>query len=357
MEDPASFLARKAVKGMVGAIGSQYKKSRREKTNAVDLGEIRFELLMSFRGHAKGPGKYQTAAVCSLDYDSSREILATAGADGTVRIWSKDRPDGRVIHSMPGQSARSVAFASDGRLAIGGATKRLIVMEPVSANDVGPEVVRSWDYKHALSRVAWAPHGSVLAAYTSSGDVVTCDASGGPLQVLFHRRFGDFVGAPCLRFTPDGTRIARSTYESVAAHTTAGDQAESIRVAKSRTCGFDFSVDGRQIAVGVDDGLIHVFQWPGGEPVRVLRSHAPLSGLGATVPAVEYSPDGQMIATAGYDGVLQIWRANDGALLGRKDCQGGIIYALKWISGGKEMAVATGFGAVQVWALARPGDW
>lgn len=54
MEDPASFLARKAVKGMVGAIGSQYKKSRREKTNAVDLGEIRFELLMSFRGHARG---------------------------------------------------------------------------------------------------------------------------------------------------------------------------------------------------------------------------------------------------------------------------------------------------------------
>jgi WD40 repeat protein len=361
MVDPIGFLTRKAIKAGAKAIGAQYQKSRRERTNSVDLDVVGFELATSLRGHTKSSGRYQSASVNSVDHHPSLGIFATAGADGTVRIWSTSRPNGRIIFSTSGLPVRSVAFAADGRLAIGGSDGRLTVTEPVSAKDVRPEVVRSWTSKHALERVAWGPRDSLLASYSSSGDVMTCDPASGPLGVLFHTRLGEFVNSPCLRFTPEGSKIVRTTFQSVAALTTEGVAAESVRVtnnrgSKKRTCGFDYSPDGRQIAIGINDGTIGLYRWPGGELVRVLRSHEPVAVFGALVPAVAYSPDGQLIATAGYDGVLKIWRASDGALLGDKNGQGGVVYALKWVSGSDQVAVASLDGVVRIWTLSRPGN-
>ena len=77
----------------------------------------------------------------------------------------------------------------------------------------------------------------------------------------------------------------------------------------------DFSPEGKLLASGgsYPDNEIHIWDLAGSEKVRPLQGHA--SG----VRNVAFSPNGEILASSGWDGVLNLWNVNTGELLVSSD--------------------------------------
>ena len=66
-----------------------------------------------------------------------------------------------------------------------------------------------------------------------------------------------------------------------------------------------FSPDGQMLAGAGADGVITIWSWPDGAMRRTLRHNGGATGLA-------FSPDGAHLATSGYDAAVRIWRLTDG---------------------------------------------
>ena len=62
------------------------------------------------------------------------------------------------------------------------------------------------------------------------------------------------------------------------------------------------------------DGLVHLWR---GQHVAADAESRPLSGAGNTLYALALSPDGRLVASAGHDTILYLWDRNSGQLLQR----------------------------------------
>ncbi|BFU45116.1 hypothetical protein [Krasilnikovia sp. MM14-A1004] len=189
----------------------------------------------------------------AVSADGSR--VASAGDDGTVRVW--DPATGRATVLGPrGGTAWDVAFLPGaGRV--------------VSAGTDG--VVRIWDVAHGTAvelRGHQGPVRSVAAA--SDGRYVASAGRDGTV------RLWDVTGA-----TPP--RVLR------------GHRGGLVwRVA--------FSPDGRQLASSGDDGTIRLWDVAGQRPPVVLRGHH------GGAWSLAYDPTGTLLASSGDDGGVRVWR-------------------------------------------------
>jgi WD40 repeat protein len=200
-------------------------------------------------------------------------MLATGGMDYKAKLW--DTNTGRELATLDanGCTVRSVAFSEDGtRLATGAEVL-------VSGQIVGTEL-KLWD----------VATGQVTAT-------IACVGFGTPLA-----------------FSPDGTTLAVATGElllvDVAAAQTIG------KLPGSGTTCVAFSPDGRLLAtgeIGWDSKTSHhsgnVRLWD----LSTRREQAVFKGHSDWVSALSFSPDGQTLASASWDGSVILWNTESGA--------------------------------------------
>lgn len=94
---------------------------------------------------------------------------------------------------------------------------------------------------------------------------------------------------------------------------------------------------------------------PPGAPGCVVLRHsgegAPAEGAeGKDVQALEWSPDGALLATGSYDGVVRVWRP-DGALERTLEGHTGPVFSVRWARGGALLVSCSGDASALVW------DW
>lgn len=128
-------------------------------------------------------------------------LIATAGRDGTVRLWSAEDAHELSSYSVGGQG-RSVAFNADSSLLAAGDSEGVVHVWSV---DTDEEVHRLTGHTGTVESVTFSPDGSLLVSAGGDGTVRVWDVTSGVELATFHHAVGTVAQAV---FNPDGTLLA-----------------------------------------------------------------------------------------------------------------------------------------------------
>ena len=285
--------------------------------------------LVALTGHA--------GAVWSVAYQPDGTRLATAGVDGTVRIW--DTGTGEQLHALTGHTGAvwSVAYQPDGtRLAT-----------------AGDGTVRIWDtgtgeQLHALTghagtvwSVAYQPDGTRLATAGGDGTVRIWDTGTGE---QLHALTGHTVAVLSVAYQPDGTRLATAGDDGTVRiwDTGTGEQLHALTGHAGTVWSVAYQPDGTRLATAGDDGTVRIWDTGTGEQLHALTGHA------GTVWSVAYQPDGTRLATADGVGTVRIWDTGTGEQLHALTGHAGTVWSVAYQPDGTRLATA-GDGTVRIW--------
>lgn len=108
-----------------------------------------------------------------------------------------------------------------------------------------------------------------------------------------------------------------------------------------------WSPDGQLIASASDDASVQIFRVSNGQRTISYTGHA------GEVVAVDWSPGGQRIASGGQDATVQIWQATSGAKILTYTGHASRVNAVSWSNDGQSIASGSDDASVQVWDAAN----
>ncbi|MCP3142257.1 WD40 repeat domain-containing protein [Pyxidicoccus xibeiensis] len=269
-------------------------------------------------------------------------MLASGGAEGLIRLWSRDGGALRTLSGHGNNAIKSLSWDRTGtRLASGGTDSRICIWRAEDGTLVR-EPLEHYAGQHPLMRevslVALSPDGGRVAGVARAaqptvrgGLVRVWDVATG--QQLFQFTEAD-ESMRSLSWTPDGRYLVAtyigaswSIWDSQTGELRFVDPGLSIASKASA-----LSPDGTRIALGLESGL----------SIRDLSTGAVVleSSSGVDALALSWSPDGRRIAEGGMSGLVFTWdldRAMTRSVIGFHD---GVVSSVSWRPDG--MALTTG---------------
>jgi WD40 repeat protein len=282
---------------------------------ALGSGEGRIEFLDLSTGRRRRASGGQEDGVNSMRFSKDGKTLATGGVDGTVKVW--DVASGQLRETFQGHEARvsGLRFSNDGRTLYSAGSKSVIAWDLEGDRRLGRPFAF---FPGASPALAISPDGSIVATVDSKdAEQVALRPVGSPKKVL--RSVAPRIGRiSAIAFSPDGTRLAvggEGAPAPVLLEVTSGKTL--LRMTGGRHQGgvstIQFDPTGRRLVTG-GLGNPHeqqdiIWDTTSGEPIADL----PMPGAGDV--SVDWSRDGNTVATAGPKGKVVLWRAADGTQL------------------------------------------
>jgi WD40 repeat protein len=262
-------------------------------------GEYASALLVDVKGrtprgylccHERGTSE---TSVWAVQINPAGNLVATAGQDGTARLWSASGRDNSSISVLRGHSGE-------------------------------------------LTAVAFSPDGGRLATASKDGTARVWDVSDRD-QIV---RRGSKVSTDLIAgiaISPDGKRIAVAGPGSVARLLDPIDGTEILPPFQGHEdvlTGVAFSPKGTWFATASRDTTVRIWSVAaGGKTITLRHPNA--------VTALAFSPDGGQMATASLDGNIGIWDASSGLLLRRLISENKVLAAIAYSDDGRRLAVAS----------------
>ncbi|GCE11526.1 WD40 repeat domain-containing protein [Tengunoibacter tsumagoiensis] len=235
---------------------------------------------------------------------------------------------------------------------------KLLVLDAHNGNTVMEEP-SGWG-----SALAWSPDGTKIAAIGSNDLVQIWDFSHRlNTALLSYKQHSLPVNA--VSWSPDGTKIASASDDGTV-HIWNAQTGADIAVYQehaSRVRSVAWSHDGKYLASG--DELGKVFVWD----ATTIKTLVVYTGHRGAITTVLWSPASAgraadtSIASASYDGTVQIWNSLTGQLMqpiytSHKTAQdpNGPIFSISWSPDGTKMASANYDGTVRVWMIQNDKD-
>jgi WD40 repeat protein len=340
------------------------------------------EELMRLAGH--------TGEVYSVPFTPDGSTLLTASRDITTRIWDVTLAGERDWLTVPGPSLRlgGVAFSPDGRTFAVPADPSGVTIRETETGDVEMELA---GHDAVLWDLAYSPDGRLLAG--SPGTGVRFRAPENRTVPVWDVRTGKLVASleghedqvSAVEFSPDGRTVVTASFDgTLRSWDTATWRPMRESDAGGDAYGLAFSPDGRWLVAGIGtypdvrvydaetfelrgrleghadyiqdlaflgddrvlsasgDGTVKLWDLSTLEEIMTLGGHA------GPVTNVDVSPDGRLIATAGFDGSAKLWDAGSGAELMTFFGHDRIVHSVAFSPDGRFLATASGDGTVML---------
>jgi WD40 repeat protein len=293
-------------------------------------------------GHA-GP-------VHAVDVSPDGLRIASAGADGTVRIW--DAGALRLVHTIhrPGKTAVRAVFAPDGKTLYAAWSEDGVILAIDPATGRGRELGA---FGAELKHLAVSPDGALLAAAGKGGVRLWSLPDGTPRGEL-----AGVVESPGpAAFGPDAKTLAVGGTDSLRLFDVGTGRSAKTLEFQGTVRWVAFRPGGQALAAGGEspgDPVLVFDLAAGGRPVRLAGHESPVVG-GA------WRGDGGLLATAGAtDGTVQLWDFGHPAprQRGLPVFEPGVesVGAVAFSPDGRHLVTANPDGTVAVFRLAKPGE-
>jgi len=275
-------------------------------------------------------------------------LLASAGMDGTVRIW--EIASGRLLQQFEGNPVldmKSLSFSPDGRR-----------LAAVGRKGVQIRRTDDWSLERELPTRAgvmeFSHDGRFLV--TVGTNLIRWNVDDWTRDAETQHPHEQFNGISCLALNHDASLIAFvsrrvSTNDSgrwsVRSWQVGTNQPSELRSGDG-IISLAISPDGRQIASGNYTGGIVVGGFSDTAPVVRFQAHP------GNIYGLAFSPDGRLLATGGNDQAIRFWDTthwtNSRTLFGH----GKEVWSLAFSEEGSRLVSSSEDGTAKVWNVTEP---
>jgi hypothetical protein len=270
------------------------------KSSAPQVMQPKIEAAFNAQLHTMLSGHNKSIWSIAYSHDSSK--LATAGKDGSIRIW--DTVTGKGILDIPTKklNASALAFSPDDTMlaAAVGTTIRLYGQNGQLLNELKGHTFEIWS-------LDFSPNGDKLISSDSGGTVSIWGTQ--TLQALYSEKVHD-RGVYQVTFSRNGERFASCSHDkSIKVFQTNNPAHAQTFRSKYPVFAIDFSHDDTKLASGNSYGDIDIWNIANAKRLVTLPKHKNY------VWSLSYSRDGNYLLSGSYDTTVKVWDSKTNALL------------------------------------------
>jgi WD40 repeat protein len=288
--------------------------------------------------------------VVSLCFDPAGQLLATGHGNGEMRLW--DVLTGSLISSQTAHLNQifSVKFSPDGRLLATGSDDRTVKIWDVTRRSSGMSLQRTLTTHHQrVWSVRFSPDGKLLATGSSDGTVQLWDIATWAVIDTFPV-YANWLFS--IGFSPNSQMLAIPNSQNqvnIWAMSRVGGTEPRVAIAtlhghQALVSALQFSPDGKLLATASADRSIRLWD------TRTWQELYLWQGYNNWVSAVTFSPAGTQIVSGTQDGIVRRWDVQTGNLLQAIAKHRRGLLSVAYSPDGRSLASASSDGTVSVWS-------
>lgn len=293
---------------------------------------------MRERNRLEGHG----GAVQSVAFSPGGEVIASASADSTIKLW---RRDGSILQTLTKHKdgVFSVSFSLDGQILISASSDKTINLWQRQHNNTFT-LLRSITDKEGIAAVSLSPDKQTIATATNATArgkyTVKLWYYNGKLLSTFPEH-NDQVRD--LNFSPDGQILASASLDkTIKLWNVKNYKLVNNIKGTEKFFGVRF-VDNQTIAVASADHTVQIWNLKG-QQIRTLKGHTD------DVLYLDVSRDGKTIASTSSDRTVKIWNLKDGQKLQNIEITNETINQASFSPDSKMIALASTDQSVYIWS-------